>query len=153
MVSSVSPQSDHSNAVSTSSSNIKEMQLQDMLLMLPKVHRGCLHGILTPSTQDCTSHASASHAANDPPFATWQPPNRYEKCRRIFDFLRGNAEGAAGEVEASLKPATRAQTGGQDQGPPSPGASRWAGAAVSGRNEGKGRSSPLPKRNQGARRT
>ena len=112
----------------TSTPQMKEMQLQDMLPMLPKVHRGCSHSILTPSTQDCTSHASASHAANDPPFATWQPPNRYEKCRRIFDLLRGNAEGAAGEVEASLKPATRAQTGGQDQGPPSPGASRRAGA-------------------------
>ena len=83
-----------------------------------------------------TANRICSRAGSRPPSIAPNPPTHDVKCRRMFDFLRRNAEGVDGEVESSLKPATRAQTGGQDQGHPSPGASRWARASSQGAKKG-----------------
>ena len=57
----------------------------------------------------------------------------------MFETWTGDVEGVDIELESSIRPATRGQTGGQDQGPPLPGHRDGPEQAVSGKDEGKGR--------------
>jgi hypothetical protein len=70
----------------------------------------------TACTTDCHI-ASAASAALDPPLA-YQPTQRYEARQQMLNILTGDVEGVDIELELSIRPATRGQTGGQDQEDP-----------------------------------
>ena len=105
---------------------------------LPNVHWAPPCDIHPHSMHTDCHIASAASAALDPPLA-YQPTQRYEARQQMLNILTGDVEGVDIELELSIRPATRGQTGGQDQGPPLPGHRDGTEQAVSGKDEGKGR--------------
>ena len=96
--------------------------------------------------------ASAASAALDPPLA-YQPTQRYEARQQMLNILTGDVEGVDIELESSIRPATRGQTGGQDQGPPLPGHRDGPEQAFRGLKRGERRRSRTPKCGGGGQHT
>ena len=105
----------------------------------------------TACTTDCHI-ASAASAALDPPLA-YQPTQRYEARQQMLNILTGDVEGVDIELELSIRPATRGQTGGQDQGPPLPGHRDGPEQAFRGLKRGERRISRTPKCGGGGQHT
>ena len=111
---------------------------------LPNVHWAPPCDIHPHSMHTDCHIASAASAALDPPLA-YQPTQRYEARQQMLNILTGDVEGVDIELELSIRPATRGQTGGQDQGPPLPGHRDGPEQAFRGLKRGERRISRTPK--------
>ena len=125
----------------------------------------CMHAHAAQCTLGTTvRHSPAQHAPptatlhlqhprlSTPPLA-YQPTQRYEARQQMLNILTGDVEGVDIELELSIRPATRGQTSGQDQGPPLPGHRDGPEQAFRGLKRGERRRSRTPKCGGGGQHT
>jgi hypothetical protein len=137
----------------TTSTHKGVMQVNSMLPTLPNVHWAPPCDIHPHSMHHRLPHCICSTRGSRPPARIPIPPKRYETRRRMFETWTGDVEGVDIELESSIRPATRGQTGGQDQGPPLPGHRDGPEQAFRGLKRGERRISRGPKCNGGGQHT